>query len=237
MSPEDKEQKALTYQDYLTGTGEILELSQKEIGPYSITLLGRDFTVLPNVFSPKYFNDSELFAENLPVKDGEEMLEIGPGTGVVSITAALKGAGKVVAIDINPDAVKNTEINIEKHGLEEKVEVRLGDIYEALKAGEKFDSIFWNVPFGFVEEKELPDLEKAVYDPGYKSTERFIKEAEKHLKENGRILIGFSTTLGRPDLLQKFIDEAGMEMKLIFEAESEEVHPVKFEIFEARMKK
>jgi len=57
-------------------------------------------------------NDTELFANNLPVVDGEEMLEIGPGTGVISITAAYKGAKKVVAIDINPDAVRNTQANI-----------------------------------------------------------------------------------------------------------------------------
>lgn len=225
-----------TYEDYLLGTKQILEESKKEKVPYMANVCGREFIVLPNVFSPKYFYDTELFAENLPVNKGEEILEIGPGTGAVSITAVYKGVDKVIAIDINPDAVKNTEENIKLHNLQNKVEVRQGNIYSELKEGEKFDTIFWNTPFGFVDDSEIPDLEKAVYDPGYTATENFIKDAHKHLKSGGRILIGFSSTLGKLDMIAKFVREAGMEMKLIYEVNSEEVHPVKFEIFEAKLK-
>ena len=56
------------------------------------------------------------------------------------------------------------------------------------------------------------------------------------MKEGGRILIGFSTTLGKFDLLKKFADEAGFDLGLIYEVESKEVHPVKFEIYEAKPK-
>ncbi len=227
----------IQYDDYLKGTDKILRESKKEKKPYLITVLDRDFIVFPNVFSPKYFKDTELFAKNLLVEKGSEILEIGSGTGVVSIFTALKGAKKVLAIDINPDAVKNTEENIKKHKLKNIVEVRQGNLYDPLKENEKFDVIFWNTPFGLTENKNISDLEKAVYDPNYKSTERFIKEAPKHLKENGKLFIGFSSTLGKLDLIEKFIKEANFTLKLIFEADSEETHPVKFEIFEARPKK
>lgn len=223
----------LEYRDYIEGTRKVLEQSKSETKPYNVSVSGKTFIVFPNVFSPKYFNDTELFGDNFPVKDDEEMLEIGPGTGAISILAIYKGAGKVLAIDINPDAVKNTQANIELHNLQEKVEVRQGNLYESLKAGEKFDTIFWNTPFGFVEDENVPDLEKAVYDPAYKSTEKFIKEAKQHLKKGGRVLVGFSTTLGRLDLLQKFTEEAGLSLRLIYEVKSKETHPVKFEIFEA----
>ncbi len=105
-----------------------------------------------------------------------------------------------------------------------------------MKKGEKFDVIVWNTPFGLVEGESLPDLEKAVFDPGYRSIERFVKEAPEHLKEGGRLVVGFSTTLGRLDLLQKFCDEAGFALRKLHEEDSEEVHPVKFEIFEATLK-
>lgn len=224
----------ISYEEYLEGTRKILEQSKLEKSPYKTTVLGREFVVLPNVFSPKYFYDTELFAEHLPVKEGESMLEIGPGTGAISITAVYKGAQKVVAVDINPDAVKNTRANIELHTMQDKVEVREGNLYEPVKDDEVFDTIFWNTPFGFVDDAEVADLEKAVYDPLYKSTEIFIKEAGRHLKSGGRILIGFSTTLGRLDLLQKFVQEAGLSLELLYEAQSKETHPVKFEIFEAK---
>ena len=62
------------YKDYLDGTKQVLEESQQEKEPYLTTVSGKEFVVNPNVFSPKYFNDTELFADNLPVKKDEEML-------------------------------------------------------------------------------------------------------------------------------------------------------------------
>ena len=236
MNNNDQNLKPLGYKDCIEGTRQVLNESKNEKKPYTVTVLGKEYIVFPNVFSPKYFNDTELFAENLPVKTDEEMLEIGPGTGIISIVAVGKGAKKVLAIDINSDAVKNTLENIKKYNLHDKIEVRQGDVYSTLKPEEKFDTIFWNTPFGFVADENLSDLEKSVYDTQYESTEKFIKEARAHLKEGGRILIGFSTTLGKFDLLKKFADEAGFDLGLIYEVESKEVHPVKFEIYEAKPK-
>lgn len=226
----------MNYQDYLDGTRQILLESQKETRPYQTTVAGRKFVVLPNVFSPKYFRDTEEFAQHLPVSAGESMLEIGPGTGAIAITAIYQGAQRVVATDINPAAVKNTEINIVQHCMGNQVEVRQGDVYSAVRSGERFDTIFWNTPFGLVENQNLSDLEKAVYDPGYKATERFITEAPLYLKPGGRLLIGFSSTLGRMDLLEQLLKKAGFTWRLVYEVSSEEVHPVQFEIFEAHQR-
>lgn len=228
-----KSAQSLPYADYIQGTRLILEQSQGEKEPYEAVVSGKTFIVFPNVFSPKYFYDTELFADHLPIREGEEMLEIGPGTGAISILAAYKGAKRVVAIDINPDAVKNTQANIALHHMQDKVEVREGDIYDPLGADERFDTIFWNTPFGLVENDHLTDLEKSVYDDGYRSTERFLKEAERYLKNGGRVLIGFSTTLGQLDLLRNFAQAGGYDLRLLYEAQSQETHPVQFEIFEA----
>lgn len=227
--------KKLSYQDYLEGTAKILHESEAETKKYEVEILGRKFVVYPNVFSPKYFLDTEFFARQLPVNKGEEFLEIGPGSGVTVIFAALRGAKHVTAIDINPDAVANTKENAEINGVADKVAVLQGDIYEPLAKNSRFDTIYWNTPFGYVDNnKDITVLEKAVFDPEYKSTHKFISQAKEHLKENGRLLIGFSTTLGKFDVLQKFLEKAGFEVKLISKTESEEVHPVLFEIFEAK---
>ncbi len=118
--------------------------------------------------------------------------------------------------------------------MKDRIKVRQGDLYDSLKKGEKFEVIFWNTPFGFVDKGNISDLEKSVYDPGYKSTERFIKEAKNHLKSKGKLLIGFSSILGKLELIKKFVKEAGFNLQLLFEAESEEIYPVKFEIFEVQ---
>ena len=221
-----------TYDEYLKGTKTVLEESKKQTEPYTVSVAGEEFIVLPNVFSPKYFYDTELFATNLPINRVTRMLEIGPGTGAISVIAIKRGVKYVLAIDINPDAVKNTQMNIEKHCLQEKMEVRHGNLYDSLKEDEKFDVIFWNTPFGLVD-YDVSDLEKAVYDPGYKSTERFIKEAPLHLKTGGKLLIGFSSTLGKLDLLEQYAKDTGFVTSVVYETKSTETHPVKFEILEA----
>jgi len=226
--------KKLSYKDYLDGTAKIINESKVEKEKYYTKILGRKFAVYPNVFSPKYFLDTKFFAQKLPIRKNEEFLEIGPGSGVTVVFAALRGAKHVTAIDINQTAVANTKENAQINGVEEKVTVLHGNLYEPLGKDSKFDTIYWNTPFGYVnKDKNLTVLEKAVFDPEYQATEQFIKQAKNHLKENGRLLIGFSTTLGKFDLLQKLLQESGYSVKLIAKTKSQETHPVLFEIFEA----
>jgi len=52
------------------------------------------------------------------------VLDLGTGTGILAIGAALLGAGKIVAIDNNPLAVKTAALNVKLNGLEEHIEVR-----------------------------------------------------------------------------------------------------------------
>lgn len=219
---------------YLEGTQKILVESQKESSPYWVEILNKKFIVFPNVFSPKYFFDTEFFAKEITVEQDEDFLEIGPGSGVVSVCVALKGAN-VTAVDINPDAVKNTRENTKMHKMEQRVSVIEGNLYSQL-GNKKFDTIFWNTPFGYTEAEGITTLEKAVFDPGYKSTEAFIEEAKDHLKENGRLLIGFSSTLGHIEKLKELVKSNGFSFKTLAVTESVETHPVKFELFESRRK-
>lgn len=228
--------KHLKYKDYLNATKQVLEESQKIKKPYRVDVLDKKYIVLPNVFSPKYFHDTELFAKNLPISKNDELLEIGPGTGIVSIISLYRGARSVVAIDINPGAVKNTKLNAVKHNFQDKIDVRAGNVYSAIKAGEKFDKIFWNSPFGFIKEKNISDLEKSVFDPGYISTKKFVLNAKKYLKKDGKVYIGFSSTLGKLDLIKQFAKEANFKLKCIFSEDSTEIYPVKFEIYKLTQK-
>ena len=220
---------------YLAGTRRVLGRSQQEQFPYFTTVCGKEFIVYPNVFSPKYFLDTEFFAEHVNVKEGEDFLEIGPGTGVISVLTALRGARSVTCVDINPSAVANTEANAQLHGVVKNIRVYRGDVFSPLKPNQTFDVILWNTPFGYINNKTLSILERSVFDPTYRSTKKFINGAKRHLKKNGRLLIGFSTTLGNISLLKNLLRTNGFKTKLLAETKSIEIYPVKFQLYQATL--
>jgi len=59
--------------------------------------------------------------------NGELVLDMGCGTGVLAILAARRGAGRVVAIDNNPWAVENTKENTQRNNCT-GIDVLLGEI-------------------------------------------------------------------------------------------------------------
>lgn len=54
------------------------------------------------------------------------VLDLGTGTGILAIGAALLGAERVFAVDNNPLAVKTANLNVKLNGLEESIDVREG---------------------------------------------------------------------------------------------------------------
>lgn len=80
---------------------------------------------------------------------GARVLEMGIGSGVLSIGAVKAGAEKVTALEINPRAINYAGFNIVLNGLEDRVTIREGDREDIFKpiAGEKFDYIICNPPF------------------------------------------------------------------------------------------
>ena len=85
-------------------------------------------------------------------------------------------------------------------------------------------------------------LEKSILDKDYESLKKTIAQAKDYLAKDGRLLIGFSTTIGRIDLLNKFLKDSGFEVKEIFkmqaplgnpEVTSQNYQDISFELFEA----
>lgn len=212
----------------------LLTTSQNDTFPYETEVLDVPIVVLADVFSPKYMLGAEPFTRMLSFRPGIEFLEIGPGTGAIAVQAALAGARRVLAIDINPAAVANTQANIDKHGLGDRMEVREGDIFAPLRPGETFDLIFWNVPFAYVEPDsvELTPLRRSTLDPGYEATRRFIHQGGRHLKPGGRLVLGFSTVIGRLELVEQIAAEIGLEARITAREEGTEDFPMPTQLIE-----
>ncbi len=56
----------------------------------------------------------------------ERVLDLGTGTGILALAAALLGAEKVLAVDLNPLSVKTARRNVRLNGLEGSIEVLEG---------------------------------------------------------------------------------------------------------------
>lgn len=69
----------------------------------------------------------------LVIRGGEEVIDVGTGSGVLAIGACLLGAKSVLALDLDPIAVTSAKANVELNHLSEKVEVRLSDLLGVIK--------------------------------------------------------------------------------------------------------
>lgn len=220
--------------DQNTASRKILADSQKVRFPYTIKSSGLKVIVREKVFSPKHFNGWEIFNKHFPSVRGETVLEIGTGVGITALYLAKHGAEKVIAVDINPHAVKNTKENIKLNKVK-NVEVRQSDIFSSIKKDERFDTIYWNTPFMYMPNgyKYRSVLERGLFDPGYKITERFLKESKKLLTPKGRVLFG-TGDFGDVPRFKKIAKKNNYKVRLIARENSTEINPVVFELHELK---
>lgn len=167
-------------------------------------IMGKHFVLLPQVFHPGPWLTSEFFVSCLnkeTVKETDRVLDMGTGSGIAAIIAA-NLCKHVVATDINPNAVKSARINAILNNLDDRIEVRQGDLFEPVQ-GEKFDVILHNPPF--YPGKPNNWLEYAFKAGDNNETVfRFIRDAGKHLNPDGRILIILTTDTALNAILNEF---------------------------------
>ncbi len=207
------------------------QLQFKSIPEKGITveLLGKKFTILRNVFFlPEAVS---AFIEKMQINQDETVLDIGTGTGVIAIFSIYKGASKAVAIDINPAAVRNAKINSKQHGVADKIDIRLSDIFEAIGKEEKFDVITANLPFH--NKKAVDIVEASMYDTNFQSNRRFLHGASKHLTTNGRIYM-WQSNFGALEEMKMLATENGFQVKKIGENKMPAPDPRIFYLFELK---
>lgn len=181
-----------------------------------VNMFGLELLISDEVYKPS--DDSFLLAENLTVKD-EKFLEIGCGCGLLSLLAAkIGGESRGVATDINPFAIELSIRNAELNDLTGKVEFRLGNLFEPLQDGEKFDLIVFNPPYLPVTDKFGGYLEKA-WSGGQEGTtviNLFIRHVDRFLTEKGRIIMILSTLSNYSDVTGK-MKKKGFKTRLLGE--------------------
>ncbi len=135
--------------------------------------VGVEFVTLPGVFSPSRIDPgTRLLLEYAVLPENGLILDVGCGYGVIGITVAkAHPALKVYMTDVNLDAVKLARINARRNGVEERVVVLHGDLYDPLPRQVLFDAILSNPPLS----------------AGMKVVKRLVSEAPKHLRPEGTL--------------------------------------------------
>jgi release factor glutamine methyltransferase len=178
-------------------------------------LLGRRWELLDDVWPPTYSPGGELHADLIPFATMTAFLEMGSGTGIMSVLAALAGCRRVLALDLNPAAVDNTRRNARRHGVDDRVEARVSDLYAAVPPGARFDGIYWNPPFLDAPAEHLDGSiwHETMFDPDYAKLRRFLVEGAGLLTPTGRVYLWFGEALGRPSLIDEFAAAAGLTVR------------------------
>jgi 16S rRNA G1207 methylase RsmC len=123
----------------------------------------------PGVFSHRRIDTgARALIETMTVRDGDHVLDLGCGSGVVSLAAAFRGRDvRVHAVDSNPRAVECTRRGAELNGLD-NITVALGADARCDQPG-TYDLVLANPP----------------YFSHHRITEIFLRGAQRALKPGG----------------------------------------------------
>jgi release factor glutamine methyltransferase len=172
-----------------------------------------ELNVTPDCMIPR--PETELLVERaielLRTSSGTQLVcDLCTGSGCIAIAIAKNcPAARIIATDISDDALKVAAQNIQKHLLNERVELLCGDLFEPVTAklpGDRFDLIVCNPPY--VSAAEYEALAKNVRDfeprlalfagpDGLDIFRRVIKEAGAFLKPGGALMLEIGFSQGR----------------------------------------
>ena len=136
---------------------------------------------------------NDKFSRLLKGKQVNHILDLCTGSACIAIACAYAfDEAQVDAVDISPDALEVAQLNIEQHGLEQRVYPILSDGYDAL-SGARSDLIVTNPPDVDAEDmadlpdeyRHEPELGLASGEDGLALTRRILRDAAAHLTDGG----------------------------------------------------
>lgn len=184
--------------------------------PKKLRIKDHVFLIDEEVYEPA--EDTFLLTENLKVEENDIVLDMGTGCGIITVLAAKK-AKKVVAVDVNPYAIKCAKKNAEINGVKEKIEFRLGDLFQPIRPNEAFNLILFNAPYlpsEPQEEKSWIGKAWAGGPTGRKIIDRFLMKVPEFLTADGRIMLVQSSLSDVDKTLERF-DEMTFKARSIAE--------------------
>ena len=169
----------------------------------------------------------------------DKVLDVGSGTGALGLAALAHGAGSVVATELDPVALRNTQMNARALGLSGRVQARLVPFddqgaYSVIPEGERFDLILADPPQGYDRfvRRTFPEAEKGatdakeVYfsqDPGACFLNSLLEDLKDHLTPKGRLIIAMKSDQAKK-LLPGLAERYGLRLKVLHDTREDLSH-------------
>jgi SAM-dependent methyltransferase len=163
-----------------------------------------DLHVSENTFQPSTI--SVLLAEALEVEEGDVVVDVGCGTGVLSIIAAKLGASKVFGLDAAPDVVEVASRNASRHGVEGVTTFLQGDLFDPLPDGITADIVIGDVsgiPDALAAESGWFPSRRGGGPRGSELPIRMLEGVHEVLRKGGRLFLPTGTLQDEAAILDK----------------------------------
>ena len=181
-----------------------------------VEFYGLRFNVNKKVLAPRMETEvlvDEVLKESKNIKKCE-VLDIGTGSGAISVSVAKYGQTKVTAIDVSKQALEVAKENAQANGV--KIDFLQSDLFLNLKKNKKFDIIVSNPPYikssdiNFLDEEVRNFDPKLALDGGEDGLDFYRKIAVGalcHFKKNGLIFL----EIGKGQFVQvkKILEKSG----------------------------
>ncbi len=209
---------------YVISLRELLGL----IGAYEWRKKGVEIPALANLIHPHYGVFSPVRGEYIqliadtPLPNSDLAFDIGTGTGVIAAILAHRGVNKVTATDQDDRALICARENIERIGLNNRIDIVKADLFPSGKAS----LIVCNPPW--IPARPSSPIEHAIYDQDSRMLFGFLNGLAAHLTSIGEgwlILSDIAEHLGlrtRDELLEA-IENAGL--KILEKRDTKATHP------------
>jgi release factor glutamine methyltransferase len=170
----------------------------------------------PQVYEPS--DDSYLLLDSIEIQEGQEVLEVGTGSGLIALHCAK--VANVTATDINPHAIALAKRNADLNGL--NVNLINCDLFDGIRGS--FDVVIFNPPYLQTEddrEKSKDWLESAWNggNTGEKVVLEFLVNVKDFMNPEGKvyILLSMNNKKAREYIEKYFKSKRLRKMELFFE--------------------
>jgi tRNA1Val (adenine37-N6)-methyltransferase len=152
----------------------------------------KKFQIIQECSAMKVGMDGVLLGAWTDALDAERILDIGTGTGLITLMLAQKNSSaRIDAIEIDADAFQEAVLNVKQSPWNDRIQIELSSFQEfAEKADRKYDLIVSNPPFFAENGLKAPTKNRAqARHSDSLPLEVLISGAANLINENGRIAV------------------------------------------------